>query len=98
MKVKKILFWTLLLTLVATPLLAMGTEKPIRRRRNNSDIEQDGEGDSVTETGKNRRDEEILEAANSNDNFLRGTILPGERDNAMPNSQGFGLQNGKGNY
>ena len=95
MKVKKILFWTLLLTLVATPLLAMETGKPIRRRRNNSDIEQDGEGDSVTETGKNRRDEEILEAANSNDNFLRGTILPGEKDNAMPNSQGFGLQNGK---
>ncbi|MBX9576866.1 MAG: hypothetical protein K2W97_00125 [Chthoniobacterales bacterium] len=79
---------------MATPLLAVETRKLIRRRRNGFDIEQEGEGDPVTKTGKNRRQEEILEMAPAGDDCLRGTILPVEKDSAMPSNQGSGLQNG----
>jgi len=94
-KVKKILFWTLLLTLVATPLLAMETGKLIRRRRSDFDPEQDFEEDPVTQTEQKRRQEESSGLTSASDDALRGTILPGEKDNAMPSSQGSGLQNGK---
>ncbi len=84
MKVKKFLFWTLLLTLVATPLLAMEAGKSIRRRRNDCDQEHDGEENSVTLTEENRRQEEILGTAPPADDLLRGSILPSENDNGMP--------------
>ena len=83
MKVKKFLIWTLLLTLVATPLLAMEAGKSIRRRRNDCDQEHDGEENSVTLTEENRRQEEILGTAPPADDLLRGSILPSENDNGM---------------
>ena len=97
MKVKKILFWTLLLALVAAPLLAMQAGKPLpRRRRSDSSLEY-GEGDeqddSFNQTEGNRRQEEIFEAPSAAD-YFRGDKLPSENGNGL-NSQGSGLQDGK---
>lgn len=91
MKVKKILFWTLLLTLVATPLLAMEVGKPVvRRRRSDADVGDD----SSNPTEENRRQEEILEAARTDVDYSRGDRLPSEKRKGLPSSQGSGVQDG----
>ncbi|MEI6416433.1 MAG: hypothetical protein WCO92_01795 [Verrucomicrobiota bacterium] len=95
MKVKKILFWTFLLALVAAPLLAMEAEKPLPRRRRSYPLskydEENENGDPPYLTEQKRR-QEASSATASDDEGLRGTTLPGENDDGMPSTLRSRLQ------
>lgn len=98
MKVKKILFWTFLLALVAAPLLAMEAEKPLPRRRRSyplSKYDKENENGDPPYLTEQKRRQEASSATASDDDGLRGTKLPSEKDHAMPSSQGSGLQHGE---